>query len=966
MITNGQPITNSRMSTIPTDTVVTYERDNPILKELLQQASIAVFQADFSGDCFFVNTAWEQFTGLSAAESQGLGWLRLIGEGELAAFLDIIRQRSQGNAAIQHDLSLHRPGSLGICHVRLHIQPVQDADGLPSYVIGSIYDMTADVHTRQQLIRQNRLLEMLCKVHEDFNQHKGTDRVFVDFLTKILTLTDSEYGFIGEVKIHGNGRPFLHTHALINRSWSDDATQQYQQQHQHFILSGVDSLFGYVLRKDKPVINNHPSQRRRRHIPPGQPPIRCFLGLPVRYNQQLVGMVGIANRAGGYDQDLADFLAPLLTTYGSLIAAYRLEQQRTQMEQQHEQLAMHMEALVSSLDDIVFELDEKKVFTGVWCRNEEVLFFPKKEILGKSVSSLLPKMGPAFNELLDKVLDTGVAQEIEYPDMRHPERWYRLKASLIHGETSRRLAILIKDISFRKLNEQQLLHTKAELERSNQLLQVSQDIGRIGGWEFNVKTREMYWTRQVYELREVPLDYAVSLDACFEFYHPDDRSMLLETLHTTLQELKPFDLEVRHISSLGKQSWVRTIGEPVLHEEELTHIRGIIMDITDQKIAQLELLHAKETAEKAASSRSEFLSTMSHEIRTPLNGIIGIANLLEEDTEHAGLVHSLQFAAGHLLSLINDILDFSKIEAGKIELEHHPFRLKDLLKDIESNYLTLAKAKQIRLYTSLDPELPEVIIGDPVRLNQIMSNLINNAIKFTKKGGVFIDVHLQDLLHQEAAINFRVQDTGDGIDKEMQEKIFESFVQVHGKRNRRHDGTGLGLAITKKLVALHNSTIEVESEPGKGSVFSFTIRFPLPEPTLSNQAPARTDTPEQRLRGQRILIVEDNQINTMVLVQQLQRTGAHTATAANGREAIVLMEQQPFDGVILDLHMPEMDGYATIPYIKSLQPQAFIVVLTADVMPEVKERLQLLEVTALIHKPYNANVLYETLYRLVN
>ncbi|ASZ12082.1 response regulator [Chitinophaga pendula] len=966
MIKNGQPITKSRMSIIPTDTVVPYEKNNPILKVLLQQASIAVFQTELSGDCFFVNSAWEQFTGLTAADSLEQGWLQLLPANQVTTFLEVIRRCAQGNAAIQHDLSLHRPAPLGICHVRLHIQPVKDADNIPSYVIGSIYDMTDDVHTRQQLIRQNRLLEVLCKVHEDFNLYKGTDRVFLDFLTKILALTDSEYGFIGEVKIHDNGRPFLHTHALINRSWNDATMQQYQQEHHRFILSSVDSLFGYVLRKDKPVINNHPSQRRRRHIPPGQPPIKCFLGLPVRYNQQLVGMVGIANRPGGYDQDLADFLAPLLTTYGSLITAYRLEQQRTRMEQQQEQLAMHMEALVSSLDDIVFELDEQKVFTGVWCRNEEVLFFPKKDILGKSVLSLLPKMGPTFNELLDKVLDSGVAQEIEYPDMRQPDRWYRLKASLIHGETSRRLAVLIKDISFRKLNEQQLLNTKAELERSNQLLQVSQNIGKIGGWEYNVKSGEMYWTRQVYELREVPLDYRVSLDACFEFYHPDDRPRLLAALERTLQERCSFDLEVRHISFQGKQSWVRTIGEPVLHEEELTHIRGIVMDITDQKIAQLELLHAKEAAEKAASSRSEFLSTMSHEIRTPLNGIIGIANLLEEDTEHAGLVHSLQFAAGHLLSLINDILDFSKIEAGKIELEHHPFQLKDLVKDIESNYLTLAKAKQIRLYTSLDPDLPEVIIGDPVRLNQIMSNLINNAIKFTKKGGVFIDVHLQELLHQEAAINFRVQDTGDGIDKEMQEKIFESFVQVHGKRNRRHDGTGLGLAITKKLVALHNSTIEVESEPGKGSAFSFTIRFPLPEPTLSSQAPTRSDTPEERLRGQCILIVEDNQINAMVLVQQLQRTGAHTMTAANGREAVVLMEQQPFDGIILDLHMPEMDGYATIPYIKSLQPQAFIVVLTADVMPEVKERLQVLEVTELIHKPYNANVLYETLYRLID
>lgn len=393
-------------------------------------------------------------------------------------------------------------------------------------------------------------------------------------------------------------------------------------------------------------------------------------------------------------------------------------------------------------------------------------------------------------------------------------------------------------------------------------------------------------------------------------------------------------------------------------------IMAVIKDITQYKLTHLELIYAKEQAEKAARERGEFLSVMSHEIRTPLNGIIGIANLLEETPQHGNLVRSLKYSADHLLTLINDILDLSKIEAGKVELESVPFDLKRLLRDIENNYQPLAQSKKVRLHTVIDPFLPHSLCGDPFRLTQILNNLINNAIKFTHEGSIFIEVKLLSQTAANATVSFCVKDTGIGIQKDMQRRIFESFVQAQSDTTRQHGGTGLGLAITKSLVELYNSSIAIDSEPGLGTTFRFDIVFDqLPAVTRTNITYNEKQLWDW-LKNKKLLVVEDNTINAMVIVYQLQRTGAATLTAVNGREAVEMMQQQHFDGVLLDLHMPEMDGYDTIPHIRRLQPHAFIIALTADVIPNVADKLNSLQVHSILHKPYDPTTLYRTLANL--
>ncbi|MET6998115.1 ATP-binding protein [Chitinophaga defluvii] len=818
------------------------------------------------------------------------------------------------------------------------------------------------------LLQQNRMLEMLCKVHADFAIQKGTRQVFETLLNSTLEITGSEYGFIGEVLKNDKGNPYLHTQAVTNNAWNPEMLQYYNDHlGKEMIFSNLNSLFGEVLKTAAPVISNNPdTDNRRSGLPQGHPILHSFMGLPVIRDQEMIGMIGIANKPGGYQESMADFLQPLLSTYGTLIHAHHIDEQRSLIEKQHHQLMSEMEALITSLDDIVMEMNEQKIFTQVWCNNEEMLFLPKDKLIGRHIREVMGKHTEMSNKLIDKVLETGESQEWDYPDIRENKAyWYSLKITLLKSQGPqgpKRIAIIIKDITARKKADQALIAARKELERANQLLDVSQEIARLGGWEVNPQTQQMFWTRYMYKLREVPLDFPVSIEAGYSFYHPDDQAILREAARKGFSENIPYDLELRHVSAKGKETWVRAIGIPMFQDGKLTHYRGVIMDITEQKLSQLELIQAKEVAEKAAKARSGFLSTMSHEIRTPLNAIIGITNILQEQhmPENAKLVQNLQFSAQHLMSLINDILDFSKMDAGKMELEHQPFDLPKLLHSIANNHQPSANNKNIELFTSFDEKLPTIIVGDHVRLAQILNNLLNNAIKFTSKGYVRLDVLLEQLQSDEAVISFAVTDTGEGIDPDIQQKIFELFMQADSATSRKHGGTGLGLAIIKSLIELHNSHIDVISQPGVGTEFRFSLRYDLQETVVQKPAPP-FQLPPGLLKNMPVLIVEDNPINVMVIQHHLNKTGAVTTVATNGKEAVKEMGQQHFIGVILDLHMPEMNGYETIPYIRALLPEAFIIVITADIMPEVTEKLAALQVRHVMQKPFKPDVLYKTL-----
>lgn len=377
---------------------------------------------------------------------------------------------------------------------------------------------------------------------------------------------------------------------------------------------------------------------------------------------------------------------------------------------------------------------------------------------------------------------------------------------------------------------------------------------------------------------------------------------------------------------------------------------------------QKELETAKKNAEENAIIKSNFLSTMSHEIRTPLNSIIGMSELLLEevlDPEQKDKVQTLYFSSNNLMTLVNDVLDFSKIESGKIELEKHPFNLFLFLKDLINANKILTNEKGLELLQNLAIDKSVVVESDYVRLSQILNNLIINAVKFTDKGWVKLSVKEED-----SSFCFAVEDSGVGIPNGKLTHIFEQFSQVDSSISRRYGGTGLGLSISNNLCTLLGGELEVSSNLGVGTKFSFAI----PMHKLTSKAKPRNINDKDLLNGIKILAVDDNIINLKVLQKLLSESNADVTAVASGEQAILTFESNAFDIILMDLQMPGLDGFQATKTIQSMpgysdQP---IFALTAEIQDDIEKKIMLAGMSVYLKKPINKKILFQTILQYTN
>ena len=399
---------------------------------------------------------------------------------------------------------------------------------------------------------------------------------------------------------------------------------------------------------------------------------------------------------------------------------------------------------------------------------------------------------------------------------------------------------------------------------------------------------------------------------------------------------------------------------PDVNSDNLLEIVDILnAEISRRREAEKLLILAKEEAEKASHAKTDFLSIMSHEIRTPLNAVIGMGHLLLKNDPRPDQVKNLRVlktSSDNLLVLINDILDFNKIEAGKLDLENSPFSLKKLVCDIVSANTNNSNERENRLTASVDEHVPELLFGDALRIGQVLNNLVSNAVKFTHKGVIDVSVKLKELKDKSAVLVLAIQDTGVGIPKEKIESIFMPFTQASTSITRQYGGTGLGLAITKKILNLHHSDIEVESEPGKGSKFFFTIELEIVEGNASDLN--GDETLDFDLHEKRILLVEDTLFNIVYATQLLEGWNIIVDVAENGELAVEKIKETPYDLVLMDLQMPVMDGYTATRKIREFDPNTPIVALTASATSNVREQVMKAGMQDYVTKPFNPDDFY--------
>ncbi|WP_428740246.1 ATP-binding protein [Tenacibaculum sp.] len=426
-----------------------------------------------------------------------------------------------------------------------------------------------------------------------------------------------------------------------------------------------------------------------------------------------------------------------------------------------------------------------------------------------------------------------------------------------------------------------------------------------------------------------------------------------------------FSLKKKHIKLIFKHEkdgglmWFELKSKLIVNREgEPSGFIGTITDITNLKVTEIEL-------QKASKSKDEFLSTMSHEIRTPLNAVTGLTNiLLMEDhlPEQIENLKALKYSGEHLLGLINDLLDFDKIKSGKVKIIEDDFSLNYFLENIKTHFTLRSEEKGLEFKLIQKNDIPNNVIGDKLKLTQIIKNLLSNSLKFTEKGSITLSVKNLGIKENKVKLKFKVIDTGIGISKKEQESIFESFIQANSETSVKYGGTGLGLSISKKLLNLQGSDLKVKSQLKKGSTFSFVIEYKISNRLTVFEPEMIKLQPDYEPITINVLVAEDNKLNALILKRFFLKWNVKYKIAENGKEVLAIYKDFDFDLILMDLQMPELNGYETTKIIRALPDKQKanipIIALTAFAQTDIKRKTKLHKMNGFMSKPFNPEKLY--------
>ena len=450
--------------------------------------------------------------------------------------------------------------------------------------------------------------------------------------------------------------------------------------------------------------------------------------------------------------------------------------------------------------------------------------------------------------------------------------------------------------------------------------------------------------------------------------HPDDIALVLTSTVTSARTLRPWNCQFRVKEPLnGQFKWVFGAAKPEQLESGDVVWYGYLTDISNQKRFEENLKNAREQAERASQIKSEFLSMISHELRTPLNAISGsVYTLLQDDhtSYQASALNTINFAVDNLIVMINDLLDYQKIEAGKLTLEYNPMNLKEVVNQVVKGLEFHAKDSRNKLILNIQEELNQEVKGDKVRLAQILNNLITNALKFTNNGEVEIEIRVNEIINEKIRVYFSVKDSGIGIAKEHQSRIFNQFDQIQHSFSKKYGGTGLGLSITKRLLEQMDSQIGLDSELGIGSTFFFEIVFEKTK-KLFVPAPQKENAALLQFNSIKILMAEDNDVNALVLGKIIKKWGIDYDRVNNGKEAVDAVKNVKYDCVLMDIQMPVMDGFEATKLIKSISTVP-VLALSAAAKQDLIEKIDQGGFTGYVSKPIDASELLKKIKEALN
>ncbi|WP_158242811.1 PAS domain-containing protein [Siphonobacter sp. BAB-5405] len=561
--------------------------------------------------------------------------------------------------------------------------------------------------------------------------------------------------------------------------------------------------------------------------------------------------------------------------------------------------------------------------------------------------------------ILQQSIDVGTPWEFEGEILtaKGKRKWIRSqgKAEFKNG-VCERLVGTTQDITQQKAAQGELLRTQQFLEDTGRM-------AKVGGWELTLPGEQLYWSSVTKEIHDLPPEFEPNLNAGLDFYaSPADKKLITDALQHAIETGTPWDLEARIRTATGQLKWVRAKGQTEFVKDQCVRVFGTFQDIDDRKQIQAETEKARQQAEAASQAKSEFLANMSHEIRTPLNGVIGFTELLLksrlDETQFQYQQMVLQ-SANSLLDIISDILDFSKIEAGKLALNPDKTNLWQLTEQALTIITSQAHQKGLEVLLNVDPAAPTWIWIDGIRLRQILVNLLGNAVKFTLSGEIELNVAVIEKRGNQALLRFSVRDTGVGIALENQQKIFEAFTQEDLSTTKKFGGTGLGLTISSRLLRLMNSSFALESTPTQGSLFSFDLDVPV-------ETEPRPSWPHlQAIRS--VLIVDDNVSNRLILERMLALENIASSQAQDGTEALQLAARQDFDVIIMDYHMPSLNGLDTLIQLRQRGHnvrQPFVIMYTSSDDEQLERSSAELQVAQRLIKPVRMEHLFRVLSAL--